>query len=235
MLRKENAAYLDRLISDTILKTGYQVRSGVLRASDFGDPQNRSRVILYFAKPGIQLPEFPKATHGAVTEDHPFAVPPGKTPQKPAVKGRQATQAAAMTPHQSMPLKPFRTARDAIGYLEKIFPESGSGLVLVDGKLWTDHGIEGTYTKQGSDVLKADEAARTVRTTKGVRHYSLPRNLTVRELAELQSFPKDFQFCGSLTEKRKQIGNAVPIQFGKALAGAITYLCYPLAPCKQNA
>jgi DNA (cytosine-5)-methyltransferase 1 len=47
------------------------------------------------------------------------------------------------------------------------------------------------------------------------------RTLTVREAARLQSFPDDFVFAGSRTDKFKQIGNAVPCLFAEAIAKAV--------------
>ena len=52
-------------------------------------------------------------------------------------------------------------------------------------------------------------------------HPKLPRCLTARELAALQSFPDDFIFKGSKKWQLVQIGNAVPPLMGKAIGLAI--------------
>lgn len=41
-------------------------------------------------------------------------------------------------------------------------------------------------------------------------HYSLPRRMSMREAARLQSFPDDFIFASGLREVERQVGNAVP-------------------------
>lgn len=52
-------------------------------------------------------------------------------------------------------------------------------------------------------------------------HPRLPRVITPREMARLQSFPDDFIFCGSKKDQLVQIGNAVPCNLAKAIALAI--------------
>lgn len=47
------------------------------------------------------------------------------------------------------------------------------------------------------------------------------RTITMREAALLQSFPTDYEFCGSNAYCFKMIGNAVPVLFAKGIAEAI--------------
>lgn len=52
-------------------------------------------------------------------------------------------------------------------------------------------------------------------------HPKLPRVLTAREMAALQSFPDDFIFKGSKKWQLVQIGNAVPPLLGRAIGTAV--------------
>lgn len=54
-------------------------------------------------------------------------------------------------------------------------------------------------------------------------HPKLPRVLTAREMARLQSFPDDFIFEGRKNKQLVQIGNAVPPLLGKAIGLSVRY------------
>lgn len=54
-------------------------------------------------------------------------------------------------------------------------------------------------------------------------HPKLPRVLTAREMARLQSFPDDFIFEGTKNKQLVQIGNAVPPLLGKAIGLAVRF------------
>lgn len=49
-------------------------------------------------------------------------------------------------------------------------------------------------------------------------HPSESRPFTVRENARCQSFPDDWDFCGSISQQYKQVGNAVPVSLAYEIA-----------------
>ncbi len=55
-------------------------------------------------------------------------------------------------------------------------------------------------------------------------HPSETRPLTVREYARIQTFPDDWEFCGSVMSQYKQIGNAVPVNLAEALGRSLIAL-----------
>lgn len=103
-------------------------------------------------------------------------------------------------------------------------------LVAVGGKLSKQTKTFGSTYRR----LDPDKPSPTV-TRSGYRDFIHPnedRMLTVRELATLQSFPLDWEFCGvrldSYSSKRKttmtqfgQVGNAVPPKLAEVVAAAV--------------
>lgn len=79
--------------------------------------------------------------------------------------------------------------------------------------------------KQGNTAIKADQPAPTMRAEHHGNieyHYKLPRRLSAREVARLQTFPDNFEFLKSTTDAYRQIGNAVPPVFAWHFAKAIS-------------
>jgi DNA (cytosine-5)-methyltransferase 1 len=67
--------------------------------------------------------------------------------------------------------------------------------------------------EQGNRRLSADRPAYTIRAECHGNiqyHYSLPRRISMREAARVQSFPDSFIFDAQLRETERQVGNAVP-------------------------
>ncbi|MEU2656228.1 DNA cytosine methyltransferase [Streptomyces sp. NPDC007325] len=89
---------------------------------------------------------------------------------------------------------------------------------------WDNHNT-GTGDVMGR--LRLGEPSVTIRTEffkpeKGrYLHPEDNRPITHYEAARIQGFPSSFRWCGSKTEIAMQIGNAVPIPLGRAIASAI--------------
>ncbi|MER5662670.1 DNA cytosine methyltransferase [Streptomyces mirabilis] len=89
---------------------------------------------------------------------------------------------------------------------------------------WDNHNT-GTGDVMGR--LRLGEPSVTIRTEffkpeKGrYLHPTAARPITHYEAARIQGFPLDFRWCGSKTDIARQIGNAVPIPLGTAIASAI--------------
>ncbi|MFE1358396.1 DNA cytosine methyltransferase [Streptomyces harbinensis] len=99
----------------------------------------------------------------------------------------------------------------------------GKGIYL-STKSWDSH------DKGAGDVmgrLRMNEPSVTIRTEfykpeKGrYLHPNQHRPITHLEAALIQGFPDDFTWVGSKTEIARQIGNAVPVGLGRAIAGVI--------------
>ena len=76
--------------------------------------------------------------------------------------------------------------------------------------VWSAANVSG---EQGNRRLVADRPSFTIRAECHGNiqfHYSLPRRISMREAARIQSFPDDFIFDSKLRETERQVGNAVP-------------------------
>ena len=78
--------------------------------------------------------------------------------------------------------------------------------------------------EQGDRRLVADRPGYTIRAECHGNiqwHYELPRRISMREAARIQSFPDDFIFDAKLRETERQIGNAVPPVLAWHIANAV--------------
>ena len=202
---------------------GYCVAHDVVDFLDYGVPQTRRRFVMIASQFGpIALPA---ATHGVKSGMQPHSTVwewIGDLPAIPA-GGRDDNignhQAAALSKHN----------------LERIAntPEGGDRRDWPPKLILPCHNGHNGHT----DVygrLKRDRPASTL-TTRCISlsngrfgHPTQNRALSVREAACLQTFPREFQFKGSLASMAVQVGNAVPVvlarKFGEAISRhAVTF------------
>ena len=94
--------------------------------------------------------------------------------------------------------------------------------------------MKGSYHLGGGKTgmarrLSMDEASLTLTCAPAQKqtercHPTETRPLTVREYARIQTFPDEWAFCGSLSAKYKQIGNAVPVNMAWAIGRSLIRL-----------
>jgi DNA (cytosine-5)-methyltransferase 1 len=112
----------------------------------------------------------------------------------------------------------FINCADKTRRMLELIPEGGNFTdIPPDHELYVKGMISHVYRR-----IKRNEPAKTIIAAGGGGtwgyHFPDPRPLTNRERARLQSFPDDFEFKGSITEVRRQIGNAVPPEGVRPLA-----------------
>lgn len=210
----------DQIISD-FEHLGYKVAWKVLRASDYGVPQHRKRVVFVGLRNG-RLFEFPKPTHGDGAL--PFVTAKealNDLPEHDLEEGSQyvndvssyyqsqmRSESPGLFNHQITAHKP-----ETIMTIAAV-PDGGNYKNLPE-ELRGKRNVHIAWTR-----LNSSRPSFTIDT--GHRHhfhYSFNRIPTVRESARLQSFPDAFVFTGTKTSQYKQVGNAVPPLLAKALAG----------------
>jgi DNA (cytosine-5)-methyltransferase 1 len=109
----------------------------------------------------------------------------------------------------------YITVKEAIGDLETLPPDEQFS------HIWS---YANKSTEQGNRKLIADRPGYTIRAECHGNiqfHYSLPRRISMREAARIQSFPDAFLFHAKLRETERQIGNAVPPVLAWHIANAV--------------
>ena len=222
-------------------KLGYAVEMRILRAEDYGVPQERRRV--FFLGNRMGLPNrWPAPTHGSGLRS--FTTVRDAIGDLPALKnGEVPVQPLAYeTPPSSNYQARLRgnmtvianhvAPRLAAINLERMkhIPEGGSWRDIPFDLLpaGMKRARRCDHTKRYGRLRK-DGLSSTILTKCDLHwgafiHPEQDRVLTVREAARLQSFPDWFEFTGPRTEQYVQVGNAVPPllaeQIGLALTGA---------------
>jgi DNA (cytosine-5)-methyltransferase 1 len=211
---------------------GYEVEGRILNAADYGVSQVRKRTIIIGSRIGKVV--FPKITH----------IDPRKRGSNSQdlyswVSIRQVIGDLPLEPNgYSLHFGRNPTPKSIERY--KHIPPGGNRWNLPPDLMpdcWK------RKTKGGTDLfgrLKWDAPSVTIRTEffkpeKGrYLHPEANRPITHREAARIQGFPDDFVFVGSKIEIAKQIGNAVPVKFAYAIAGAIKIMILGQKPEETN-
>lgn len=227
-----------REIFEGMASLGYRVDMRVLKAEEYGVPQERRRVFFIATRTDAPI-LFPDPTHGPGLE--PFVTVWDAISDLPALKNGEGDSGSL--PYPNKPQNGYQAILR--GDCTRIFNHSASRLSRVNeermrhippGGSWRDIPREllpagmlkakrSDHTKRYGRPRKTDLAC-TILTKCDVHwgayiHPVQDRSITVREAARLQSFPDFFEFMGSRTEQYVQVGNAVPPLLGRRVAEAL--------------
>ena len=214
--------YFRKEIEELFNSMGYQLKMGILNASDYGVPQNRRRAVI-IGKRGGAAPGLPKPRNITVTiwdaiSDLAY-LSSGEGEEEQEYRGKPRSEYQKKLRGGSAILRNHvatRHSRLALERLAMIPPNAGKE-VLPEEHL-TRSIYSGTWTRMRKDEISVTITTRFDTPSSGkFTHPFLDRAITVREAARIQSFPDSFRFVGSKGSQMKQVGNAVP----PLLAGAI--------------
>lgn len=215
ILWKRHQTYLDEFYSEG-KKTGYRVLPPVvLDARDFGIPQRRKRVFVLGVRDDITDKAIdwpPSPTHG---DEKARQKNPKLSPWLPAnvvftSPLNQDDENNVHMRHKSELVEVFESTPLNGGsrhQSNRVLPchANHNGHKDVYGRI--------DPTKPGPTMTTA-----CVNPSKGrFLHPTEHHGITVRHAARFQTFPDWFVFTGGLMAAAKQVGNAVPVQFGETL------------------
>jgi DNA (cytosine-5)-methyltransferase 1 len=199
------------LVKKSFERIGYATSFALLNAADYGLPQRRVRLFM-MATRDCPLPVFPQPTHAEETEANLF----GR--QLPWVSLGELLRPMPPADEEDIDL-PSPALAKALATVSE-----GSGLKSAGAREATRPGGHWGY-KQGTFVADLSKPARTVTaaaTQDWIRDaQGRLRRLTWRECAALQGFPNSWEFVGNKASRFRQIGNAVPVVFGRILGRAL--------------
>lgn len=213
-----------RLLS-SLGSLGYNPQWKVLLAADYGVPQLRRRVFVVGRRDGKKF-HFPEPTHSGWSErDRTF-----DSSKTPHVTAAQAF--AGLTPPDRLSVEEIVDGQ--YGELASEVPAGQNYLWHTDryggrdyfewrSRYWTF--LLRLDPDRPSSTLQAQPGPwvgpfhwENVRTEEGLER---ARRLRVNEMLRLMSFPDSFKLVGPRSEIQRQLGNAVPLELGKAVTRAL--------------
>lgn len=225
-----------RRVLGQLAAAGYEPHYKVLMAADYGDPQLRRRVFVVGRRDG-GVYEFPEATHSGWSEHtrrfDPLKKPyvtaseaigpllPGTAEPGEVVEGTYAELLAEVPAGQNYlwhtprygGRNVFKWRSRYWTFLLRLDPDRPSTTLQAQPGPWVGP-FHWDNVQNGGGVHRA-------------------RRLRVPELKRLMSLPETFVVRGDRSTVQRQLGNAVPLELGKAVMGALARQL-GLLPCRED-
>lgn len=197
ILSLDGGRAIERIRSD-FSNVGYRVQVHLFNVADFGVPQLRKRVIIAGTR------EDTPSTH-----DYTYPQPTHCDPRYVATSG----------------LLPWVTIAEALAHIGEPTCKSNLPNHVFSKYKVTNRNFTGHRTtdpgKPSPTILARGNGGGGVC---AIQHPNNHRRMSVREQAAIQTFPDEFVFEGKLNSAYRQVGNAVPVLFGRMLGHQLTHL-----------
>lgn len=180
----------------------------IVKAADYGVPQNRRRLVLIASAFGpIKIP---KSTNGG--EEAPYRTVKQTIGHFPAIEAGETHptipnhRAASLSPLNLQRIRATPEGGTRVGWSESLKLDCH-----LEKSVFTD-----VYARMCWDKPAPALTTRCISLSNGrFGHPCQDRAISVREAAALQTFDDDFLFKGSLNGMARQIGNAVPVRLAE--------------------
>ena len=229
----QDGAVLVELVSQ-LEGRGYDVHTRVLKASQFGVPQHRSRLFVVGVPPGAVFhwpePSSRKTpTLGQAIADLPDIGPNVRDEEQLYVqpqrmsslardlrKGLKGAEGKVIRDHVTRGVRP-----DDAQIYDLLEPGETYAAVPEDLRRYRSDIFADKYNRLSMDHVCRTITAHMAKDGYWYIHPKRHRTLSVREAARVQTFPDRFRFAGAPSARFKQIGNAVPPLVAKVMAKVV--------------
>ncbi len=200
------------VILDRLEKAGYTVSFELYNAANFGAPQIRERVVM-IGKLGNEKVPYLSPTHD---EQGRYSLPRWRTLanalREPEIKQHHYID------FPEKRLKYYRLLKEG-QYWKDLPPELQRE--AMGAKLELGGGKTGFYRRLDFSRPSPTLVTNPTMPATDLCHPAENRPLSVEEYGRIQEFPDDWIICGPILEQYRQIGNAVPVKLGEAIARTI--------------
>lgn len=201
------------VIIERLKQAGYTISFNLYNAANYGAPQIRERVVI-IGKLGNEKVPFLYPTNSNISK---YNLPDWNTLGM-ALEGIENIKEHHHINFPENRLKFYRILKEG-QYWKNLPPELQ--FEAMGNKLKLGGGKTGFYRRLSLKKPSPTLVTNPTMPATDLCHPTEDRPLSVEEYSCIQGFPSDWNICGPILEQYKQIGNAVPIKLGEAIAKTI--------------
>ena len=190
---------------------GYEIAFNLYNTANYGVPQKRERLIIIGSLSG-RVP-YLKPTHSNINA---FGLPDWKTFREVTSDLQEASQ--EFIQFSKKRVKYYEYLKDGQNWKnlpDEIVKEAMGGSYNSGG------GKTGFFRRLAWDAPSPTLVTHPAMPATDLCHPNIIRPLSISEYKRIQQFPDDYGLEGTILQKYKQIGNAVPVGFGYSIGKAI--------------